>query len=135
MLLKRTAVLIGCMAAAMSLSADELQPEQSAKFLKVIMASAGQSKVACADPAVKAALVAMGVAVDAGASVIWCTNISEAKGAKSGGRLVVVGRRDLAQAAAIIVEEEGGRPKLVFNNANMGTWKNRLGDALMKIGN
>ena len=131
---RRLALTLLCTCGALSLKAGDLAPEQAAKILKGIASGCGEFQVSCKDPALKAALSALGVSVEDGASIVWCTAAPEAKGQLHLGRLVVVGRRDLASSACVIVEEAAGRPKIVLNTANLRTCKVKLGDALMKIG-
>ena len=134
MKIKQLALALLCTAGAMTLQAGELSPEVTGKFLKVIVSTSGQGKIACGDSAMKAALENLGVTVDPTASIIWCTSPMDAKMQKSNGKLVVVGRRDLGPFACIIIEEEGGRPKLILNTNNIRSSKVTLSDALMKIG-
>jgi hypothetical protein len=47
--------------------------------------------------------------------------------------LVVAGRRDLAANSCILIEEDGGRPKLLLNTANLKASRVQLGDALLKL--
>jgi hypothetical protein len=119
---------------ALALQASDLTPEVTARFLKVIATTSGQTRIACQDGAVKTALEAQGMPVEAGAGIVWCTSVTEARMQKQLGKLVVVGRRDLVAMACIVLEEEGGRPRLVLNTTNIRTCKITLGDALMRIG-
>ena len=132
--LKRMAILLLCACGPLALRAGDLAPEQTAKILKGIASGAGEFQVTCKDPALKAALSALGLSVEDGSSIVWCTSLPEAKGQQHLGRLVVVGRRELSTAACVIIEEDGGRPKIILNTANLRTCKVKLGDALMKIG-
>ena len=127
-----TTLLLGF--GALALQASDLTPEVTAKFLKVIASTSGQSRVACLDGGVKAALETQGITVDAGAAVVWCTSAPEARVSKQQGKMVVVGRWDLSSMACILLEEDGGRPKLILNTANIRTCRTPVGDALMKIG-
>jgi hypothetical protein len=47
--------------------------------------------------------------------------------------MVVVGHRDLMSAACVVLEEDGGRPKIMLNNNNLRSCRLKLGDAIMKI--
>jgi hypothetical protein len=132
--MKHLALSLLCVAGGLKLQAGELTPEVTGKFLKVIVSTSGQGKIACADAPVKAALENLGVTVDSTASIIWCTSPVDAKMQKNNGKMVVVGRRDLGPFACIIIEEEGGRPKLILNTTNIRSSKVTLSDALMKIG-
>ena len=134
MTLNRIATTLLAGFGALALQASDLTPEMTAKFLKVIASTSGQTRVACQDAGIKAALETQGIAVEAGASVVWCTTVPEAKISKQQGKLVVVGRRDLSGMACILLEEDGGRPKLILNTANIRASRVAVGDALMKIG-
>jgi hypothetical protein len=119
--------------ASLAVHAGELAPEVEAKFLKAILASSGSNKISCSDPALKTALEAQGCVVDSGAPIAWSINPNEAKNLKSFGRLVITNRRDLAVHASILIQEDGGRPKILLNTANLHAAKIQLGDAILKI--
>jgi hypothetical protein len=131
--LRNLAASVLCSCAVLALQAGDLPVEAQAKFLKVI-ATSGGGRIACGDPALKGALEAQGVTVDRTAMIVWASNPMEAKMAKQAGRLVVAGHRDLLAWAGIILEDEGGRPKLVFNTTNIKASRVQLSDAVMKIG-
>jgi len=119
--------------AAFTLQAGELGPDVEAKFIKAIIASSGSNKVACTDAALKVALEAQGVVVDASAAIVWSTNALDAKMMKASGRLVVTNKRELAANACVLVQEEGGRPKIFLNTINLKAARVQLGDAVLKI--
>jgi len=127
----RTAFALLC---GLFLQAGDLSPEQTAKVLKGIANGCGEFQITCKEPALKAALSALGISVEDGSAMVWCTTAAEAKAQLHLGRLVVVGHRDLSSSACVVVEEEGGRPKILLNTANLRNCKVKLGDALMKIG-
>ena len=130
----RTALLALASVAAFTVRAGELTPEVEAKFLKVIVSSSGGNKIACSDPALKTALEAQGIQVDASASIVWATNAAEGKTSKAMGRLVISGKRELSFLASVLLEEEGGRPKILLNPANLhAATRVTLGDAILKI--
>ena len=118
---------------AFTLQAGELGPDVEAKFIKAIIASSGSNKVACTDAALKVALEAQGVVVDASAAIVWSTNALDAKMMKASGRLVVTNKRELAANACVLVQEEGGRPKIFLNTINLKAARVQLGDAVLKI--
>ena len=132
--LKPIALALAWGISALALQASDLTPEVTARFLKVIATTSGQTRIACLDGAVKTALEAQGIPVETGAGIVWCTTLTEARMQKQAGKLVVVGRRELTPMACIVLAEEGGRPKLVLNTTNIRACKITLGDALMRIG-
>ena len=134
MKLKQLAVSMLCVFGSLAVQAGELSPEVTAKFLKVIVSTSGQGKIACSDSTMKSALEAQGISVDSSSPVVWCTNPTEAKMQRAMGKLVVVGRRDLGAMACIVIAEDSGRPKLVLNTNNLRSSKVTLSDAIMKIG-
>jgi hypothetical protein len=119
---------------SLALQAADLSAEKSAKILKSIANGCGEFQISCKEPGLKAALSALGISVEDGSSIVWCSTAMEAKAQLQLGRLVVVGNRDLASSACVVIVEEGGRPKIIFNMANLRVCKVKLGDALMKIG-
>jgi hypothetical protein len=133
MKLVRTLFAAALALAPLSIQAGEANVETQAKFLKAIVASTGSTKVACADPALRAALEAVGLQLDSAAPVIWATTMGEAKGSKLTGRLVVSGRRELVSNTCILIEEDGGRPKLLLNTANIRASRVQVSDAILKL--
>ena len=128
------ALTLLCCAGARAAQAGDLSPEQTAKILKVIAGSCGEFQIGCKEAPLKAALSALGISVEEGSPVVWCTTLQDAKANLAKGRMVVVGHRDLGSAACIVVEEDGGRPKILLNSTNLRACKLKLGDAIMKIG-
>jgi len=128
----KTFLLAAASVATLAVRAD-LTPEVEAKFLKAIIASSGTNKIACEDAALKTALEAQGIVVDSAAPICWVTNPNIAKTMKQFGRLVITNRRDLATSASVLIVEDGGRPKLILNTANLKTAKVQLSDAVLKI--
>jgi hypothetical protein len=126
-------VLLALAAAPLALSSGELPPEVTAKFLKAIATSSGNAKVMCGDPALKAALEGQGVTVDSSSPIAWVTSAAEARMQKQFGRLTVTNKRELASLACIIIEEDGGRPKILLNPANLHAAKVQVSDAFLKI--
>lgn len=120
--------------AATVAQAGDLSPEIQAKFIKVIVSSSSTGKISCSDGPLKAALEAQGVSVDSSAMIAWVTSAGEAKMLKTSGRLIIAGRRELLGNACVVLEEDGGRPKLLLNTANLKGSRIQLSDAVMKIG-
>lgn len=131
--LRHAFLIAGLSGASLALQAGELPPEVQAKFIKVIVASTG-GKIACGDPALKAALAAAGVTVDNGAQVFWASNPNEAKIYKNTGKLLIAGRRDMMANVSIVLDEDGGRPKILLNPANLRNSHVQVGDAVLKLG-
>jgi len=129
----KTLLLTAACLAGSGARADDLSPELTAKVLKLIVASSG-NKIACTEPTLKAALEALGVGIDPGAPIGWATSAMEAKNFKTFGRLVITGKRELAGAAAILIQEEGGRPKILLNPPNLKGAKVQISDAVLKMG-
>lgn len=121
-------------AAASLLPAGELPPELQAKLLKIIANGAGSAgKVACKDDALKAALEGQGMAIDGMSKVAWSNQGPEIRTLKAMGKLVVCGKLELLQqGASIALVEDGGRPKIVMNPANIKASGVQLSDAILK---
>ena len=120
--------------AALPVAAGEMSVETQARLLKVLVANAGGGKVSCSDAALKAALEAQGVGVDPAGAVLWATSPGEARMGKMSGRLVVAARRELAASAAILLQEEDGRPRIILNVANLKAARAQVSDAIYKLG-
>lgn len=117
------------------LSAGDLAPELQAKLLRVILNGAGaQGKIACKDSALKGALEAVGLGIDGSSRVAWGSNPLEIKTLKTLGKLVICGRQEwLGQGASIALTEEGGRPRISLNKANITASGVPLSDDVLKI--
>ena len=106
----------------------------AAKLVKIIASSAG-GKVSCRDAAMKAALEGAGVTVDNDAKIAWATNPVEIKMLRSQNRLVITGNKAfLGSGAGIAITEEGGKPKIYLNQANITPSGVTLSDAIYKVG-
>lgn len=132
----RTLLLVPALllAGAPAAQAGELPPDVTAKLLKIIVTNAG-GKISCREPALKEALEAAGVAVEDSAKVVWVTNPAQAKMLKSQGKLVVGPSPALLGAGAgIALVEDGGKPKILLQMANVTSSGITLPDALLKVG-
>lgn len=128
-----TAAMILILGAA-SAWAPAADLSMTAKLVKIVASSAG-NKVSCRDAAMKAALEGVGVTVDSDAKVAWGMNPVEIKMLRSQNRLVITGNRSfLANGASIAITEEGGKPKIFLNQANISASGVTLSDAIYKIG-
>ncbi len=106
----------------------------AAKLVKIIATATG-GKVSCRDAAMKAALEGVGVTVDGDSKIVWATNPMEVKMARSQNRLVVTGNKSLlGNGAAIAIVEEGGKPKIYLQQANITASGVTLSDAIYKVG-
>lgn len=111
----------------------ELAPEVQAKIIKAIVASSGSNKIACSDGSLKGPLEAVGLVVDSSAPIVYTNSPAEARNFKTFGRLIITEKRELANFAAVIISDDGGRPKIMLNTTNLKTAKVQLSDAVLKI--
>lgn len=129
-------ILTACVLALASslLPAGDLPAELQAKLLKIIANGAGSAgKVACKDEALKGALEAQGIAIDGMAKVAWSNLGPEIRTLKAMNKLVVCGKVELLQqGASIAIVEDGGRPKIIMNPANIKASGVQLSDAILK---
>lgn len=115
-----------------SLVRAELPHDITAKLLKAL---ANGAKVSCRDEGLRAALQAAGVEVSTDAPIVWVSNPMEAKGVKTMGRLGVGSRRELLNSGAgVVIFDDGGRPKIMLNTANIQASKTGVSDAILKVG-
>jgi hypothetical protein len=114
--------------------AGELPAEVAAKLVKIIATSAG-GKVSCRDSSMKTALESAGVTVDSDSKIVWATNPVEIKMLRAQNRLVITGNKNfLANGASIAIVEDGGKPKIFLNQANIAASGVALSDAIYKVG-
>lgn len=116
------------------MSAGELPPDVAAKLIKIIATASG-GKVACRDSTMKAALEGAGVAVDGDSKIVWATNPVEIKMLRTQNRLIITGNKNfLASGASIAIVEDGGKPKIYIQQANIAASGVALSDAIYKVG-
>jgi hypothetical protein len=129
----RSIIVAGIWIAGFGAQAGDLTPEVATKFIKLISSTSG-GKVFARDPAMKSALEAAGVSVDASAKVYWCTSPSEVKMAAQQRRLCVVGQSGLLGAGAgIALTEDGGKPKIMINKSALTASGVSLPDMIFKV--
>jgi hypothetical protein len=108
--------------------------EDQAKFVKAILASTGQFGFACADPGLKAKLEALGVSVGPGFKLAWGASEAEVRALKAQGRFVICPEQAWLQSGACLaLVEEGGRPQLYVDPANVKASGMALPEAIARI--
>jgi len=120
----------------LGLNAQDLAPEVQAKFLKILLSSTGQFGFACADPGFKAKLEGNGIAVSGGFKMAWAESEAEAKALKTSGKLVIVPKVAWLKhngGGAIAIVEEGGKPQIYINAANVKASGMTLSDTIVKM--
>ena len=113
-----------------------LPADVSAKFVKILAASAGSAgQVACKDSAVAAELTKAGVTVNPDAKVAYAASAGEVKSYKAAGKMVICGDlNQLPLGGAIAIVEEGGKPAIYLHMGNISGSGVVLSDAVLKIG-
>jgi hypothetical protein len=123
--------------ATVALQAQTVQPlpvETEAKFLKVLLTSAGQFGFACNDATLKAKLEEEGVSVGPGFKYAWGSSEPEVKALKAQDRFIICPSLDWIKAgAALALVEENGKPALYASTANVKASGMTLPDAIAKI--
>jgi hypothetical protein len=119
---------------ALGLHAQELAPETQAKFLKILLSSTGQFGFACSDAGFKAKLEAAGIAVSPGFKMAWAATEAEVKPLKASGKMVIVPEVALLKAGgSLAIVEEGGKPQIYLNPANVKASGMALSDTIVKM--
>jgi len=114
--------------------AGDLPADVAAKLVKIIATATG-GKVSCRDSAMKAALEGAGVTVDGDSKIVWATNPVEIKMLRTQNRLVITGNKNfLGSGASIAIVEDGGKPKIFLNQANISASGVAISDAIYKVG-
>ena len=117
------------------LGAQDLSPDVQAKFVKLLVSSAGQFGFACNnDPALKKSLEAVGVSVAPGFKLAWAATEEEVKTLRADGRLVIVPKLQwLKLGGGVAIVDVGGAPQFYLHMANVKASGMTLPDAIIKI--
>jgi len=116
------------------LNAQTATLDTQAKFVKILLSSAGQFGFACNDPALKAKLEGMGVSVGPGFKYAWGSSEPEVRALKAQGRFIIVPNLEWLKAGGCIaIVEEGGKPQLFLHVANTKASGVTISDAITKI--
>jgi hypothetical protein len=128
-------MILACLACLPAFAGD-LPAGIQAKFIKVLANSANTGgRIACKHPDLLPELAKIGVAVDQGSRVAWASSEAEIKALKGAGKLVICGKLEwLGAGAAIALVEEGGKPQIYFQMANLAASGVTLPDAVLKVG-
>jgi hypothetical protein len=119
---------------SMGLQAQNAPLETQAKFVKVLLSSAGQFGFACNEPALKAKLEEMGVSVGPGFKFAWGSSEPEVRALKAQGRFIICPNLDwLKSGACMAIVQEGGKPELYLDTANTKASGVTISDAITKI--
>ena len=105
-----------------------------AKFVKVLLSSTGQFGFACNEPGLKARLEAMGVSVGPGFKLAWGSTEPEVRALKAQGRFILCPNPDWLKAgASLAILDDGGRPELFMDPANVKASGIVLPDAIAHL--
>ena len=108
--------------------------EIQAKFVKILLSSAGQFGFACNDPSLKAKLESMGVSVGPGFKYAWGSSEAEVRALKAQDRFIICPTVDwLKSGGCIAIVEEGGKPTLYIHVANTKASGVTVSDAISRI--
>ena len=122
--------LVSCL----GLNAQASLVETQAKFVKVLLTSSGQFGFACNEPILKAKLEEMGVSVGPGFKFAWGSSESEVRALKAQGRFIVCANAGwLKDGAALAIVDEGGKPQLYMDSANVKASGVTLADSIARI--
>jgi hypothetical protein len=115
--------------------AEDLAPATAAKILKLVLADARETSIACSDPFVKAELVKLGVTLDPESRVAWVKTPQEKAKYRGSTRLTISGQvSDLSGGVIVALVGEGGRSVFYFSKANADENKVKLPAAILKLG-
>ena len=118
----------------LALSAEQLPIALTAKFIKVIASSSGVPSVICKDATIAAELTKIGVTLGE-SKIAWASSPADVKVQAATGKLVICGNlNELPMGGSIAIIEEGGRPAIYLNMANVTKSGVTLGDAILKMG-
>lgn len=119
-----------------SLWAGELPVEFKAKVVKIIAASAGSpGQVSCKDSTLLAELSKMGVTDNPAAKVAYANSEAEVHALKKQGKFILCGKSDLLPAgASVAIVEEGNRPLIMFQMANINSSGITLPESVLRTG-
>jgi hypothetical protein len=115
--------------------AEDLAPATLAKILKLVLADARESSIACADPQLKLELGKLGVAIDPDARIVWVKTPQEKTRVRGSNRLSISGQvSDLSAGIIVAMVGEGGRCVFYVSKANADASKVSVPTAIIKLG-
>lgn len=118
----------------LGLNAQSAPLEVEAKFVKVLLTATGQFGFACNDPALKAKLESMGIAVGPGFKLAWGSSEPEVRALKAQDRCIICPRQEwLKSGASLAVVVEDGQPVLYADPNNIKASGLALPDAILKV--
>jgi hypothetical protein len=122
------------MVVSLGMNAQTATLDVQAKFVKILLASAGQFGFACNDSALKAKLETMGVSVGPGFKYAWGSSEPEVRALKAQDRFIICPNEEwLKLGGCIAVVVEGGKPQLYIHVANAKASGVTVPDAIMKV--
>lgn len=132
----RTLLIALGLTAFSSLWGGELPVEFKAKVVKLIAASAGSpGQVSCKDAVMLAELSKMGVNDHPSAKVAYANSEAEILALKKQGKFILCGKSDLLPAgASVAIVEEGNRPLILFQMANITSSGITLPESVLRTG-
>jgi hypothetical protein len=132
--MKRMITVGFALVSALGLNAQSAPLEVQAKFVKILLSSAGQFGFACNDPNLKAKLESMGVSVGPGFKYAWGSSEAEVRALKAQDRFIICPTVEwLKSGGCIAIVEEGGKPTLYMHVANTKASGVTVSDAITKL--
>jgi hypothetical protein len=117
------------------LHAEDLAPATLAKILKLVVADAKESAIACSDPLVRFELAKLGVTFDPESRVVWVKTLQEKTKYRGTNKVTISGQvSDLSAGVVVALVGEGGRCVFYVSKANADANKVALPAAIMKLG-
>lgn len=117
------------------LQAEDLAPATLAKIMKLVVADAKESSIACTDPLLKFELIKVGVPVDPEARIVWVKTPQEKAKFRGSNRLTISGLvTDLDAGIIVAMVGEGGRCVFYISKANADANKVAVPSAIVKLG-
>lgn len=118
-----------------ALRAEDLAPVTLAKIMKLVIADAKETSIACADPILKTELGKLGVAFDPESRIVWVKTPQEKAKFRGANRLTISGQvADLDAGIIVAMVGEGGRCVFYISKANADANKVTVPSAIVKLG-
>lgn len=116
------------------LQGGDLPLPNAAKLLSMVAKSSNDGpRVSCKDTAMAGELQKHGIEINASARILWTESAAEARLFSAQGKCVVGPNPALLPAgAALVIFEDGGRPKLMVNPRNLQKSGVSLSDQILK---
>lgn len=132
--MKRLVPAVMAFVSVIGVQAQDVSPVDLVPFVKLLLSSTGEKSFACGtNMGLRFKLQSMGLGTAPTSKIAWAGSEAEVKTLKAANRMVVVPKLEwLKQGASVAIVQEGGKPVMYLNMANVKASGLTLPDAVIK---